>query len=65
MARMHSGKKGKSGSSKPLTEKKHTWVSYDAKELKQIIIKLAKEQKTKIDKSPRITKSKSKVRDKE
>ena len=46
MARMHSRRKGKSGSTKPLTTKKVTWQSYDEKELRQIIVKLAKEQKT-------------------
>jgi len=46
MARMHSRSKGKAGSKKPLTTRKVTWQSYDEKELRQIIIKLAKEQKT-------------------
>nr|MBI4156186.1 30S ribosomal protein S15 [Candidatus Woesearchaeota archaeon] len=41
MARMHSGKKGKSGSTKP-HNKKNTWIRYTAKEAEQLIIKLAK-----------------------
>ena len=46
MARMHSGKKGKSSSKKPLTIKKVTWQRYDKNELTQLIIKLAKAQKS-------------------
>ena len=44
MARMHSGKKGKSSSKKPLTIKKVIWQRYDKNELTQLIIKLAKAQ---------------------
>jgi len=46
MARMHSGKKGKSSSKKPLTIKKVIWQRYDKNELTQLIIKLAKAQKS-------------------
>ena len=46
MARMHSGKKGKSASKKPLSSKKITWQRYDKSELTQLIIKLAKAQKS-------------------
>lgn len=46
MARMHSRKKGKSSSKKPLNTKKHTWQRYDKNEVAQLIIKLAKSQKT-------------------
>jgi small subunit ribosomal protein S15 len=43
---MHSRKRGKSSSSKPLTAKKHTWQSHDREEITQLIIKLAKAQKS-------------------
>ena len=43
---MHSGKKGKSSSKKPLTIKKVIWQRYDKNELTQLIIKLAKAQKS-------------------
>ena len=46
MARLHSGKKGKSSSKKPLTIKKVIWQRYDKNELTQLIIKLAKAQKS-------------------
>ena len=46
MARMHSRKKGKSGSKKPLKEKKPSWERYDKKETELIITKLAKSGKT-------------------
>ncbi len=46
MARMHSGKKGKSSSKKPLTARKITWQRYDKNELTQLIVKLAKSQKS-------------------
>ena len=41
MAKMHSRARGKSGSTKPL-KRKYTWVRYNAKEIEQLIIKLAK-----------------------
>ncbi len=46
MARMHSRKKGKSGSKKPVESSKPTWSSYNAKEIEKIILKLYKEEKT-------------------
>ncbi len=42
MARMHSRRKGKSSSKKPLKDKKPTWVRYEKKEIEAIITKLAK-----------------------
>ena len=46
MARMHSRKRGKSSSKKPLTNKKITWQRYDKNEIAQLIVKLAKLQKS-------------------
>ena len=46
MARMYSRNKGKSGSSKPLVDKKLTWMSYKKKEVEMLVAKLAKEGKT-------------------
>lgn len=46
MARMHSRKKGKSGSKKPPKDKKLTWLIYDKKEIEQLVVKLAKAGKT-------------------
>ena len=46
MARMHSGKKGKAGSKKPVKKVLPTWVRYTDKEIKLLIAKLAKEGKT-------------------
>lgn len=46
MARMHSRKKGKSGSTKPLVKKKPTWLRYSAKEIESLVLKLAKAGKT-------------------
>ena len=43
MARLHSRKKGKSGSKKPLKKIKPNWVRYDAKEAEQLVIKLSKQ----------------------
>lgn len=45
MARMHSRKKGKSGSKKPLKKTLPSWVRYKAKEVELLVIKLAKEGK--------------------
>ena len=47
MARMHSGKKGKAGSKKPVSKHKLTWIRYSNKEAEQLIIKLAKQGKSK------------------
>jgi len=46
MARKYSGARGKSGSKKPLTEKKPNWLRYSAKEVEQLTIKLAKSEKS-------------------
>lgn len=46
MARMHSRKKGKSGSHKPLTKQKANWIRYGDKEIEMLIVKLAKDDKT-------------------
>ena len=45
MARMYSRKKGKSGSTRPETRKKQTWVKYTAKEVEALVVKLAKQEK--------------------
>ena len=42
MARIYSRKKGKSGSHKPLDKTPPAWVSYKAKEIKQLVTKLVK-----------------------
>ncbi|MFH1402886.1 MAG: 30S ribosomal protein S15 [Candidatus Altiarchaeota archaeon] len=46
MARIHARKKGKSGSSNPNRDKPPEWVSYSSEEVKEIIVKLAKDDKT-------------------
>lgn len=46
MARMHSRKKGKSGSKKPVKKIKPVWLRYGSKETEQLVIKLAKSGKT-------------------
>jgi small subunit ribosomal protein S15 len=46
MARMHSRKKGKSGSKKPIKKTKPTWLRYTPKEVEVLIVKLAKEGNT-------------------
>jgi len=46
MARMYSGKKGKSGSKRPVNKKNPSWVRYNAQEAEMLIIKLAKEGKS-------------------
>ncbi len=46
MARMHSRKKGQSGSKKPLKKEKPTWIRYKPMEIELLIVKLAKEGKT-------------------
>ena len=42
MARMHSRKKGKSGSKKPL-KTSYSWMNYKPKEVELLVVKLAKE----------------------
>ena len=46
MARMHSKKRGKSGSTKPVEKTVPEWVSYKAEEVEQLIVKLAKQEKS-------------------
>ncbi|GAF76633.1 unnamed protein product [marine sediment metagenome] len=46
MARMHSRKRGKSGSKKPVKKVKKSWIRYSAKEVEQLTLKLAKQEKT-------------------
>ena len=46
MGRMYSGKKGKSGSKKPVKKHKLTWIRYSEKEVEQLIVKLAKQGKS-------------------
>ena len=46
MARMHSRKKGKSGSKKPAGAKPQPWLTYTAHEIEQLINKLAKTGKS-------------------
>ena len=46
MAKMHSRKKGKSGSKKPLEPKTPTWIRYKSKEIELLVLKLTKEGKT-------------------
>jgi len=43
MAKMHSRKKGTSGSKKPLRKVKPTWIRYKPKEIEMLVTKLAKE----------------------
>jgi len=43
MARMHSRKKGKSGSTKPLEKTPISWVRHKPKEIEELILKLSKE----------------------
>lgn len=46
MAKMHSRKKGTSGSKKPLKPSKPTWLRYKPKEIELLVVKLAKEGRT-------------------
>ena len=46
MAKMHSGKKGKSGSKRPPTKVVPEWVEYSAGEVEEMINKMAKEGMT-------------------
>jgi small subunit ribosomal protein S15 len=45
MARMHSRKKGQSGSTQPVEKQVPSWVKYSAKEIELLIAKYAKEGK--------------------
>jgi len=46
MARMHSRKKGISGSTKPITQTKKTWIKYKLAEVEKLVVKLAKQGHT-------------------
>ena len=46
MARMHSGKHGKSASTKPIKKEAPSWQKYSDKEIEMIIAKLAKSGKS-------------------
>ncbi|MBD3204347.1 30S ribosomal protein S15 [Candidatus Woesearchaeota archaeon] len=46
MARMHSRRKGKSGSTKPSKKVIHSWIRYKPKEIELLIVKLAKQGMT-------------------
>lgn len=46
MARMHSRKRGKAGSTKPVKKSKPSWVSYKPKEVETLVLKLAKTGKS-------------------
>ena len=46
MARMHSRKKGKSGSKKPIKKAIPSWMGYKPKEVELLVVKLAKEGKS-------------------
>ena len=46
MARMHSRKKGKSGSSRPASSEKPSWTNYSASEVEKLVIKYRKEAKS-------------------
>ena len=46
MARRYSGKKGKSGSTKPVNKVKPSWLRYNDKEVEQLVVKLAKTGKS-------------------
>lgn len=46
MARMHSRRKGKSGSKRPLSDKTKIWVKYNPEEVSKIVDKLHKAGKT-------------------
>lgn len=43
MARLHTGHRGKSGSTKPISKNTPNWLAYKASEIEEIIVKLAKE----------------------
>lgn len=46
MARMHSRRKGKSGSKKPSKKSTYSWMSHKPKEIEMLIVKLSKEGNT-------------------
>ncbi len=46
MSRMHSSKRGRSGSKRPLMDKNPEWVQQSPEEVKDLVVKLAGEGKT-------------------
>lgn len=46
MARMHSRARGKAGSKKPYRTSPPEWVSYDKKEIEELVVKFGKQGKT-------------------
>ena len=46
MARMHSRKKGKAGSKKPIIAKPQPWLSYSKEEVEKLVLKVSKTGKT-------------------
>ncbi len=46
MARMHSRKKGKAGSKKPIVTKPQPWLTHSSEEIEQLIIKIVKTGKS-------------------
>jgi len=46
MARMHSRKKGKAGSKRPVEKKVPSWMRYKGKEIEMLVTKLAKDGKS-------------------
>jgi small subunit ribosomal protein S15 len=43
MARRYSGKRGRSGSTRPLSRKPPSWCKYNAEEVEALVVKLARE----------------------
>lgn len=43
MSRLHSSKKGSSGSKKPVRDEEPNWVDYDADEVEKLVVKLAED----------------------
>ena len=46
MARLYSGKKGRSGSTKPVRKVPPSWLKYKPAEVEKLVLKLAKEEKS-------------------
>ena len=42
MARKYSGKKGKSGSTKPVNKEVPSWLTYNAEEVEKLVVKIGK-----------------------
>ena len=62
---MYSGKKGKSGSKKPIKRTKKVWLRYSDEEVEQLIIKLmetkTKRETAQYDATPSITREMAKT----